>query len=219
MATRVTEISSNHDVYNSIITQVCEQVDTGMMIYYNNDTLKHKTDDTKNDNTSTNYINNDDDRHLASNPSSKFNHTSPFFGLRTLVVFRVTTDNAEVEDSAERISDLVFGMHGDTENLASRYAACSFQQLLIQPGQGPHFINGVADIHRLGTGSRAGTQFGFEPFQLGTQRIRGWDRIHGCWILHEKRTHHVRHTRATVMLFLGIATNSTHLTLIHFQVF
>ena len=170
MATRRSERSSRYS-----ITQVCETSSTSYgsgMVY----TLKNMPEfsDAKNsdDVTITNAAIHQDHAEMQLTAQSKLEQEeldtrrslyyrvfdrSRLFGVRTMVVLRVsatpasnttttTMASSAPEDSAERISDLVFGTGGDPENLKSRFDACSFHQLTFEPGTGHDFVNGVADI-------------------------------------------------------------------------
>mmetsp|Transcript_25370 Transcript_25370/g.42166 ORF Transcript_25370/g.42166 Transcript_25370/m.42166 type:complete len:865 (-) Transcript_25370:92-2686(-) len=67
-------------------------------------------------------------------------------GDRSIAIFRVTGSDASPSYSASDISNAFFGTSGDPNNLKSRYAACSMDQLIFNPGTGNGFTNGVAEL-------------------------------------------------------------------------
>ena len=67
-------------------------------------------------------------------------------GPRTMVIFRVSGADVAPSKTSAEIADAFFGSAGDPNNLKSRYDACSFGKLQMNPGTGPDFTNGVAEI-------------------------------------------------------------------------
>jgi hypothetical protein len=67
-------------------------------------------------------------------------------GTRTVAVFRINLQDAQVSRSASEIADDVFGVNGDVNNLVSRYDACSMGQLKFIPGTASYLKNGVGEI-------------------------------------------------------------------------
>ena len=66
-------------------------------------------------------------------------------GDKPILVVKVTDSagKARSENSAQ-ISDNIFGTYGDLVNLKSQLAACSFDQLIVQPGLNPPDSHEVA---------------------------------------------------------------------------
>uniref|UniRef100_A0A7S1B9T3 Peptidase M11 gametolysin domain-containing protein n=1 Tax=Corethron hystrix TaxID=216773 RepID=A0A7S1B9T3_9STRA len=52
-------------------------------------------------------------------------------GIKPILAIRVTATDYDVEDSADQISDDIFGTYGDPNNLVSQFSACTFGQLNI----------------------------------------------------------------------------------------
>ena len=67
-------------------------------------------------------------------------------GTRSLVIIRVTAGDASPTYGAADMSDAFFGTHGDPNNLKLRYALCSMNKLVFNPGTGAGFTDGVAEI-------------------------------------------------------------------------
>jgi hypothetical protein len=67
-------------------------------------------------------------------------------GIRSIVIFRITTPDASPSNSAPEIADAFFGTDGDSNNMKSRYAACSMNKLTFNPGTGNGFVDGVQDL-------------------------------------------------------------------------
>ena len=67
-------------------------------------------------------------------------------GTRSIVIFRITTPDASPTYSAARIADAFFGIDGDSNNMRGRFAACSMNKLIFNPGTGNGFVNGVQEL-------------------------------------------------------------------------
>lgn len=67
-------------------------------------------------------------------------------GTRSLVIIRVTAADASPTYSAADMSDAFFGTHGDPNNLKLRFALCSMNKLLFNPGTGAGFTDGVTEL-------------------------------------------------------------------------
>ena len=76
-------------------------------------------------------------------------------GIRSIVIFRVSFDDASPSNSATQIADAFFGIDGDSNNMRGRFAACSMNKLIFNPGTGNGFVNGVQELRldRSGVGS------------------------------------------------------------------
>jgi len=67
-------------------------------------------------------------------------------GTRSIVIFRVITNDASPTNTAAEIADAFFGIDGDLNNMKSRFAACSMNKLIFNPGTGNSFVNGVQEL-------------------------------------------------------------------------
>ena len=76
----------------------------------------------------------------------RFRRLDAVTGTRSIVIFRVTTNDASPMYNAASIADSFFGIDGDPNNVKSRYAACSMNKLIFNPGTGNDFANGVHDL-------------------------------------------------------------------------
>ena len=73
----------------------------------------------------------------------------PTIDNKRVFVIRVVAPDAQTTTTAARISDEVFGTNGDTFNLKSQYAACSYDQLTFEPVTEPL---GGTDLQAAGVG-------------------------------------------------------------------
>jgi len=66
---------------------------------------------------------------------------------RSALVVRVTTNDAVVTSSGEVLSDKWFGTYGDKQTMSSRFKACSYKRLKIQPAlDTSNILNGVLEL-------------------------------------------------------------------------
>ena len=76
----------------------------------------------------------------------RFRRLDAVTGTRSMVIFRVTTNDGPPAYSAASLADSFFGIDGNPNNMKSRYAACSMNKLTFNPGTGNDFDNGVHDL-------------------------------------------------------------------------
>jgi len=71
------------------------------------------------------------------------NLASVSHGTKNAVVIHIKTLDVETPYSKKDLSNVVFGTHGDTENVRSRMNACSFGKLNVEPARVDGVDNGV----------------------------------------------------------------------------
>ena len=57
-------------------------------------------------------------------------------GTKTVLAIRVIASDKSTSSTENTISDKIFGTSGDSMNMKSQYAACSYNQLIFQPFNG-----------------------------------------------------------------------------------
>jgi hypothetical protein len=70
---------------------------------------------------------------------------------RTVIAVRIIASDTATTSSAAEISDKIFGTDGDRVNLKTRYAACSYGEITIEPfngisASGVEIFNGVIEV-------------------------------------------------------------------------
>ena len=65
-------------------------------------------------------------------------------GTRSIVIFRVTFNDASPTNSAAEITDAFFGP--GSNSMKGRFAACSMNKLTFYPGTGKGFVKGVQEL-------------------------------------------------------------------------
>ena len=108
-------------------------------------------------NVNRNNVNNNNVNNNANNAAKP-----RMIGTESILVVRVIASNANTTLSEQELSDNIFGTGNDAVNLKSQYAACSHDQLLIEPTpdqsyyttietetdhQQHNIINGVTTVH------------------------------------------------------------------------
>jgi hypothetical protein len=71
---------------------------------------------------------------------------------RTVIAVRIIASDAATASSVTEISDNIFGTDGDIVNLKTRYAACSYGEITIEPfigisTSGVEISNGVVEVN------------------------------------------------------------------------
>ncbi len=67
-------------------------------------------------------------------------------GTKTMLALRVIAPDSSTSSSEALISDSWYGTNGDPVNLKSQYAACSYDQLIMNPAETNEVFNGVYTV-------------------------------------------------------------------------
>ncbi|MFQ3231662.1 InlB B-repeat-containing protein [Reinekea sp.] len=66
--------------------------------------------------------------------------------VSSVLIVHITANDFSTSASPSRLSDSVFGTHGDPVNLASQYAACSYNAQTFVPAAGASIVDGVIQV-------------------------------------------------------------------------